>query len=88
LAAYSRFIAAVMNPARVTGDLLAGMWQVLTQGFGAVPRSLLWDNESGIGQRGRLAQGVAGFCGVLGTRLIQARPYAPETKGVVKRANG
>jgi transposase len=49
---------------------------------------LLWDNESGIGQRGRLAQGVAGFCGVLGTRLIQARPYDPETKGVVERANG
>jgi hypothetical protein len=88
LAAYSRFIAAVMNPSRVTGDLLAGMWQVLSQGFGAVPRSLLWDHESGIRQRGRLAHGVAGFCGVLGTRLIQARPYAPVTKGVVERANG
>jgi hypothetical protein len=25
---------------------------------------------------------------VLGTRLIQARPYDPETKGVVERANG
>jgi transposase len=88
VAAYSRFIAAVMIPSRVTGDLLAGMWQLLWQGFGAVPRSLLWDNESGIGQRGRLAQGVAGFCGVLGTRLIQARPYDPETKGLVERANG
>ena len=29
-----------------------------------------------------------GFCGVLGTRLIQARPYDPETKGLVERANG
>ena len=87
VAAYSRFIAAVMIPSRVTGDLLAGMWQLLAEGFGAVPRNLLWDNESGIGQRGRLAQGVAGFCGVLGTRLIQARPYDPETKGVVERAN-
>lgn len=25
---------------------------------------------------------------MLGTRLIQARPYDPETKGVVERANG
>jgi hypothetical protein len=88
VAAYSRFIAAVMIPSRVTGDLLAGMWQLLLQGFGAVPRSLLWDNESGIGQRGCLADGVAGFCGVLGTRLIQTRPYDPETKGLVERANG
>lgn len=88
VAAYSRFIAAVMLPSRVTGDLLAGMWQLLSGPIGAVPRSLLWDNESGIGQRGRLADGVAGFCGVLGTRLVQARPYDPETKGVVERANG
>jgi transposase len=88
VAAYSRFIAAVMLPSRVTGDLLAGMWRLLSQDIGAVPRTLLWDNESGIGQRGRLAQGVSGFCGVLGTRLIQARPYDPETKGLVERANG
>ncbi len=88
VAAYSRFIAAMMIPSRVTGDLLAGMWQLLSCNIGAVPRTLLWDNESGIGQRGRLAEGVAGFCGVLGTRQIQARPYDPETKGVVERANG
>lgn len=35
-----------------------------------------------------MAEGVAEFCGVLGTRLIQARPYEPETKGLVERANG
>ncbi|BBZ70404.1 IS21 family transposase [Mycobacterium paraseoulense] len=88
VAAYSRFIAAMMIPSRVTGDLLAAMWQLLSQRISAVPRTLLWDNEAGIGQRGRLAEGVAGFCGVLGTRLIQARPYDPETKGLVERANG
>lgn len=88
VAAYSRFIAAVMLPSRITGDLLAGMWQLLSHDIGAIPRTLLWDNESGIGRRGRLAQGVSGFCGVLGTRMIQARPYDPETKGVVERANG
>lgn len=88
VAAYSRFIAAMMIPSKVTGDLLAGMWQLLSGGIGAVPRTLLWDNEAGIGQRGRLAEGVTGFCGVLGTRLVQARPYDPETKGLVERANG
>jgi len=88
VAAYSRFAVALMIPSRVTGDLLAGMWQLLSQHIGVVPRTLLWDNESGIGQRGRLAEGVAGFCGVLGTRLIQARPYDPETKGLVERVNG
>ena len=87
VAAYSRFVAAMMIPSRVTGDLLAGMWQLLHD-IGAVPRTLLWDNESGIGQRGRLAEGVAGFCGVLATRLIQTRPYDPESKGLVERANG
>lgn len=46
------------------------------------------DNESEIGQRGRLAEGVAGFCGVLGTRLIQTRLYDPESKGLAERANG
>lgn len=88
VAAYSRLIAAIMIPSRVTGDLLAGMWQLIADSIGAVPRTLLWDNESGIGQRGRLAEGVAGFCGVLGTRLIQTRPYDPETKGLVERVNG
>jgi Integrase core domain len=80
VAAYSRFIAAVMIPSRITGDLLAGMWQLLSQSVGAVPRTLLWDNESGSGQRGRLAQGVSGFCGVLGTRLTQARPHDPKPR--------
>ncbi|QHN28888.1 IS21 family transposase [Gordonia pseudamarae] len=88
VAAYSRFIVAVMLPSRITGDLLAGMWWALGEQIGAVPRTLLWDNESGIGQRRKLAAGVAGFCGTLGTRMIQARPYDPETKGVVERANG
>jgi transcriptional regulator with XRE-family HTH domain len=51
VAAYSRFIAAGMIPSRVTGDLLGGMWQLLAQCIGSVPRTLLWDNEAGIGQR-------------------------------------
>ncbi|ORM38091.1 IS21 family transposase [Williamsia sp. 1135] len=88
VATYSRFIAAVMLPSRVTGDLLAGMWVLLSESFGAVPRTMLWDNEAGIGRRGKLVTGVPGFCGTLATKLIQAPPYDPETKGVVERANG
>ena len=86
VAAHSRRIEAVMLPSRRTGDLLAGMW-VLLQRFGGIPKRLLWDNEAGIGRRGRLADGVSSFCGTLGTKLVQAKPYDPETKGVVERAN-
>ncbi len=86
VAAHSRRIEAVMIPSRRTGDLLAGMW-LLLQRFGGVPKRLLWDNEAGIGRRGRLADGVSGFCGTLGTKLVQAKPYDPETKGIVERSN-
>ncbi len=86
-ASNSRFLAAMMLPSRTTGDLLAGMWHLLSSHLGAVPRTLLWDNEAGIGRGGHLAQGVANFCGTLATRLVQARPYDPETKGIVERAN-
>lgn len=86
VAAHSKFITAVMLPSRTTPDLLCGMWQLIA-GLGAVPRRLLWDNETGIGRRGRLAEGVGAFCGTLATSMVQARPYDPETKGVVERAN-
>src|SRR5690606_2712836 len=72
VAAYTRFIVAMMSPLRVTGDLLAGMWQLL-QGIGAVPRTIMWDNESGIGQ---LTEGMVGFCGVLAARIIQTDPLS------------
>lgn len=87
VAAHSRFITAVMLPSRRTADLLMGMWLLLSEQLGAVPRRLLWDNEAGIGRRGRLAHGVTQFCGTLATRLVQTRPFDPETKGVVERAN-
>jgi cobalamin biosynthesis protein CbiG len=63
------------------------MLLLLAVGIGAVPKRLLWDNEAGIGRGGHLAEGVGGFCGTLGTRLVQAKPYDPETKGIVERAN-
>ena len=60
-AAHSRFTGGEMLPTRQTPDLLLGMWSLI-EGFGRVPRRLLWDNEAGIGRRNRLAHGGGEFC--------------------------
>jgi transposase len=86
-AAHSRFISGEMVPTRQTPDLLLGMWSLIER-FGRVPRRLLWDQESGIGKRNRLAHGVGEFCGTLATRLHQLKANDPESKGVVERRNG
>src|SRR3954452_4708208 len=88
VASFSKFITAVMIPSRTTPDLLAGMWSLLEQQLGAVPRRLIWDNEAGIGRGGRLADGVAGFTGMLATKIVQLKPFDPESKGIVERSNG
>jgi hypothetical protein len=49
-----------MIPTRQTEDLLLGSWSLINR-FGRVPRRLIWDGETGIGRRGRLAAGVAEF---------------------------
>jgi transposase len=85
--AYSRFICGRMVPTRQTPDLLLGSWSLIER-FGRVPRRLIWDGETGIGRRGRLAAGVAEFCGTLATRVHQLKPRDPESKGVVERRNG
>lgn len=87
VAAYSRFTCGAMLPSRQTPDLLLGSWSLI-EGFGRVPRRLIWDNEGGIGRRGRLAAGVAEFCGTLATRIHQLKPRDPESKGIVERRNG
>jgi hypothetical protein len=87
VAAFSGFIMALLLPSRTTGDLVAGMWQLLSV-LGAVPKTLVWDNESGIGQRRQLTLGARSFAGTLGTRIYQTAPRDPEAKGVVERANG
>jgi len=86
-AAHSRFTGGEMLPTRQTPDLLLGMWSLI-EGFGRVPRRLLWDNEAGIGRRNRLAHGVGEFCGTLATRLHQLKAHDPESKGIVERRNG
>jgi transposase len=87
VAAFSGFIMAVLLPSRTTGDLLAGMWQLLS-GLGAVPKMLVRDNESGIGQHRRLTLGARSFAGTPGTRIYQTAPRDPESKGVIERASG
>jgi hypothetical protein len=86
-AAYSRFTAGRMIPTRTTADLLLGSWELIRQ-LGRVPRRLIWDNETGIGRGGKLADGVAAFTGTLATAIVQLRPRDPESKGIVERHNG
>ena len=87
VSSFSRTICSVMIPTRTTPDLLAGMWLLLSEQLGAIPRRLIWDNEAGIGRRNKLAEGVTGFVGTLGTRIVQLKPFDPESKGIVERAN-
>jgi len=84
---YSRFITAMMLPSRTTPDLLAGTWELLSKQLQGVPHRLIWDNEAGIGRRNHLADGVSAFCGALATRIVQLKPFDPESKGIVERAN-
>lgn len=87
VAAFSRFIAAVMLPSRQTMDLVAGMWQLISGSLAAVPHEMWWDNEAGIGRRGRLTEPVTALMGTLGSRMVQLKPYDPESKGIAERAN-
>lgn len=86
-AAHSRFTAGRLIPTRRTEDLLLGSWELIGV-LGRVPRRLIWDNETGIGRGGKLADGVAAFTGTLATRIVQLRPRDPESKGIVERRNG
>jgi transposase len=91
-AGYSRMLFALMIPSRQAPDLIAGHWAVLAGQVGAVPRELVWDNESAVGSwragRPRLAEEFEAFRGVLGCGVHQCRPRDLEAKGIVERANG
>jgi transposase len=88
---YARWLSARLLPSRAAEDLFAGWWQLL-QGLGGVPRALVWDGESAVGQRRRrvtiLTQQAQGFGGVLGAKILVCDPGDPEAKGLVERANG
>lgn len=84
--AFSRFMLARMTPTRKSEDLLLGSWGLLTE-LGAVPRRMIWDNESGIGRR-KPTEPAAVFAGTPATKMVLLRPRDPESKGVVERRNG
>lgn len=84
---YSRFLSALMLPSRQGGDLLAGMWQLISQ-VGAVSKTLVWDREAAIGGKGVVTAAAAAFAGTLATRVVLAPPRDPEFKGMTERNNG
>jgi transposase len=85
--AFSRFLTATMLPSRQGGDLLSGMWGLISQ-IGRVSKTLVWDRESAIGGTGRVSTPAAAFAGTLATRIRLAPPRDPEFKGMVERNNG
>ncbi len=91
VAGHSRVMTAVMLPSRRGPDLIAGHW-VLLRRWGAVPKALVWDNESAVGSwragKPKLTEEFEAFRGTLGVRVIQCKPRDPESKGLVERANG
>ena len=83
---FSRFLTATMIPSRQAGDILSGMWQLIS-GIGRVTKQLVWDRESAIGGTGRVSTPAAAFAGTLATKIVLAPPRDPEFKGLVERNN-
>ena len=90
VAAYSRWLLALLIPTRKAEDLFAGWWQLIER-LGAVPRVLVWDGEGAIGRwrggRSELTEDCQAFRGTLGARVIVCRPADPEAKGMIERAH-
>ena len=88
---FSRVITARMLPTRQSPDLLAGHWELL-RGWGRLPKTLVWDNESAVGRwragRPELTRSMNEFRGTLGIGVRLCAPRDPESKGMVERANG
>lgn len=83
-------LAARMIPSREAPDVILGQREVLHQ-LGAVPRALVWDNESAVGcwrnGKPQLTHDFQVLRGLLGVKVILLRPRDPEAKGVVERVN-
>lgn len=87
---YSRFSGGWMVPTRQAHDVLGGHLEVLRQ-FGAIPRRLVWDQESCIGRRRggqtSLTAEFQAFRGTLGAAAVILNAGDPESKGIVERNN-
>jgi transposase len=90
-AGYSRMLFALMIASRQVADLITGHWVLLAEHLGAVPKELVWDNESAVGSwragKPKLTAEFEAFRGILGCGVHQCRPRDPEAKGIVERAN-
>jgi transposase len=91
VAGFSRFIGAHGIASRESQDVLGGHLEVLQQ-FGALPRKVVWDQESAIGRwvgrEMRFTGAFQSFRGTLGIGAVLCQRGDPETKGLVERANG
>jgi hypothetical protein len=87
---YSRWLAGWMIPSKESPDLILGQWETICR-LGAVPKTLVWDNEGAVGcwRRGRpqLTQAFTAFRGLLGCGVTLLKPRDPESKGIIERAN-
>jgi transposase len=83
---FSRYLSAVMIPSRQGGDIMSGMWSLISA-IGRVTKTLVWDRESAIGGAGRVTTPAAAFAGTLATKIKLAPPRDPEYKGMVERNN-
>ncbi len=87
---YSRWLSAVLVPARAAPDLFAGWWQLI-QALGAVPRVLVWDGEGAIGRwragKVELTAECQAFRGTLAAKVLVLKPREPEHKGIIERAH-
>jgi transposase len=90
VAAYSRWLLALLIPSRKAEDLFAGWWRLIAT-LGAVPRVLVWDGEGAIGRwrggRSELTKDCQAFRGTLGAKVVVCRPADPEAKGMIERAH-
>lgn len=84
---FFRVLTATMIPSRRAGDILAGMWQLISD-LGIVPKTVIWDRESAIGGTGVVTVPAASFAGSLAKHIQLAPPRDPEFKGLVERNNG
>lgn len=83
---YSRFLSVLTLPSRQGGDLLAGMWQLISQ-VSAVSKTLVGTGRPRSAGRGR-PRAAAAFAGILAIRRVLAPPRDPEFKGMTERNNG
>jgi len=82
---YSRAGAGGLVFSKQTPDLLAGIARCLWS-LGALPRTLIWDRQSGLhAGGGRPTAEFAAFCGQLKVGWQFCAPADPQAKGVVER---